>query len=80
MYQSELITVKPGLVSGTPVFTGSRVPIKTLFDYMSGNHSLDDFLDDFPTVRREQAEEVLTLAHRLLATSVGAEEEDEDSI
>lgn len=81
MYQSELITVKPGLVSGTPVFTGTRVPIKTLFDYVRGNHSLEDFLDDFPTVQLEQAKKVLALAHQLIDSAIGyKEEDDEDSV
>ena len=53
--------------------------IKTLFDYTSGAHSLNDFLDDFPSVTQEQAEEALTLAHRLLMSSVGYQEEDEDA-
>ena len=70
MYQSELITVNPEVVSGTPVFTGTRVPLKTMFDYMRGNHSLDDFLDDFPSVSREQARAVLRLAHDTLEAQV----------
>ena len=78
MYQSELITVDPEIVSGTPVFTGTRVPIKTLFVYVSGNHSLDDFLDDFPSVSAAQAEQVLLMAHRLVASAVGADEDDDD--
>ena len=46
---------KEGFVSGTPIFVGTRVPIKNLFDYLAGGHSLDEFLDDFPSVIREQA-------------------------
>ena len=70
MYQSALITVNPEIVSGTPVFAGTRVPLKSLFDYMRGNHSLDDFLDDFPSVSREQARAVLRLAHETLEGQV----------
>ncbi len=70
MYQSPLITVNPAIVSGTPVFSGTRVPLKALFDYMRGNHSLDDFLDDFPSVSREQARAVLRLAHETLENQV----------
>ena len=75
MYQSDLITMKPGLVSGTPVFTGSRVPIQALFDYVSGNHTLDDFLDDFPTVKRAQAIDLLALASRMVFAALPVEAE-----
>ena len=49
----------PNIMSGAAVFAGTRVPIETIIDYLAGGHSLDDFLDDFPTVRREQALELL---------------------
>ena len=49
-----LITRNENILGGIPVFTGTRVPVKTLFDYLKANHPLDDFLDDFPTVAREQ--------------------------
>ena len=45
----------PEILSGTPVFVGTRVPAKTLFDYLQGGHTIDEFLDDFPGVTREQA-------------------------
>lgn len=48
-------------LSGTPVFRGTRVPIKNLFDYLEAGDSLDEFLDDFPTVARAQAVGVLQL-------------------
>ena len=54
-----LITRKENILGGIPVFTGTRVPVKTLFDYLKANHPLDDFLDDFPTVARGQAQQVL---------------------
>ena len=54
-----LIERDPEKLSGTPVFAGTRVPIKNLFDYLEGGDSLDVFLDDFPTVTREQALAVL---------------------
>lgn len=50
-----LITRNDNILGGIPVFTGTRVPVKTLFDYLKANHPLDDFLDDFPTVAPEQA-------------------------
>ena len=52
----------PEIVSGTPVFVGSRVPIAALFDYLTAGDGLDEFLDDFPTVRREQAVGALEVA------------------
>ena len=54
-----LITRSENILGGVPVFTGTRVPVKTLFDYLKANHPLDDFLDDFPTVTRRQAQQVL---------------------
>ncbi len=47
------------ILGGTPVFVGTRVPVQTLLDYIIGGDNLDEFLDDFPTVRREQALAVL---------------------
>ena len=58
----ELVEVDPEKMSGTAVFTGTRVPIKHLFDYLEGGDSLEIFLDDFPTVTREQALGVLELS------------------
>ena len=54
-----VISRSPDIMSGAPVFAGTRVPVQSLLDYLAGNHPLDDFLDDFPTVRREQAVELL---------------------
>jgi uncharacterized protein (DUF433 family) len=58
---SQFITVDPEIVSGTPVFKGTRVPVKTLFDWLE-TETLDEFLDNFPSVSREQAVAVLQLA------------------
>jgi uncharacterized protein (DUF433 family) len=55
---SLIISVSPSVMSGTPVFAGTRVPVQTLFDYLKAGESIDDFLDGFPTVTREQ---VITL-------------------
>ena len=57
---------KEGFVSGTPIFVGTRVPIKNLFDYVAGGHSLDDFLDDFPSVSREQGVKTIDMAREAL--------------
>src|SRR5438093_12063666 len=56
----------PEILGGTPVFRGTRVPLKNLVDYLAAGDTLDQFLDDFPTVRREQAIAALELARDLL--------------
>ncbi len=55
MNASDLITVDPDILGGTPVFKGTRVPVKTLFDYLEANYTLDEFLECFPSVSREMA-------------------------
>ena len=62
----ELIERNPEKMSGTPVFSGTRVPIKHLFDYLEGGESLEKFLDEFPTVSREQALAVLSASRESL--------------
>jgi uncharacterized protein (DUF433 family) len=56
------ISVDPEIMSGTPVFAGTRVPIQNLFDYLEGGDGLSEFLDDFPSVTREAAVAVLEMA------------------
>jgi uncharacterized protein (DUF433 family) len=56
----------PEILGGTPVFVGTRVPVKNLLDYLTAGDSLDQFVDDFPSVRREQAVAVLEVARDLL--------------
>ena len=51
---SDFIISDPEIMSGTPVFKGTRVPVQTLLDYLEGGETIDDFLDGFPTVQREQ--------------------------
>ncbi len=53
------ITIDPDIVSGTPVFRGTRVPVQTLFDYIADGSTLDEFLENFPTVQRVDALVVL---------------------
>ena len=55
------ITISPDVQSGTPVFANTRVPIKNLFDYLKGGDSVDEFLDDFPSVERSQILRLLQL-------------------
>ena len=64
--QSDAIEINPEKVSGTPVFAGTRVPVKNLFDYLEGGESIDDFLEGFPPVTREQAIAVLEMAEESL--------------
>ena len=52
MKQSSVVHSDPDILGGTPVFVGTRVPIQALIDYIEGGHSLEKFLDDFPTVSR----------------------------
>jgi uncharacterized protein (DUF433 family) len=56
----------PEILSGTPVFAGTRVPVRSLFDYLEGGESLDAFLRQFPSVRRDQAVRALDLARESL--------------
>ena len=51
----EVIVKDPDILGGTPVFRGTRVPVQTLFDYLEGGETLEDFLEGFPTVSRESA-------------------------
>ncbi len=64
--KAQLITIDPEIHSGTPVFTGTRVPIKTLFDHLEAGDALEVFLDDFPSVSRELAVAVLEEARAAL--------------
>jgi len=60
------IAVDPEILSGTPCFSGTRVPVKNLFDALAKGRSLDYFLEQFPTVEREQATAVLEIARERL--------------
>jgi len=57
----------PEILGGTPVFVGTRVPVKILFDYLEAGDSLEVFLDEFPSVSREQAVAALELAREVIA-------------
>ena len=63
-----LITVNQDIQSGQPVFTGTRVPVESLFDHLEAGVSLDEFLEDFPTVSKSQAIAVLDAANRFLTS------------
>lgn len=62
MTRHEVYHSNPEVMSGTPVFQGTRVPVQTLLDYLEGGETIDDFLDGFPGVRREQAVAFLEMA------------------
>jgi len=64
--KQRLITHNENILGGIPVFTGTRVSVRTLFDYLKANHPLDDFLDDFPTVARGHAQRVIEIVQQQL--------------
>jgi len=64
-----VISRSPDVMSGAPVFAGTRVPVQSLLDYLAGGHPLEEFLEDFPTVRREQALELLKKLNESLVTA-----------
>ena len=66
MDKKRIIHSEPDIMGGTPVFVGTRVPVKTLLDYLEAGERLDEFLDDFPSVTREQALAALELAKEML--------------
>ena len=63
---ASVIHCDPDILGGTPVFVGTRVPVRTLFDYLAAGDTLEEFLDHFPTVTREQAVAALGQANDLL--------------
>jgi len=67
----EIIVKDPEILGGTAVFRGTRVPFQALLDYLEGGETLDEFLDDFPTVSREAAISALELAKSLVVGQLG---------
>ena len=65
-----IIVSNPSILGGIPVFHGTRVPFKNLVDYLEGGYSLDQFLDDFPSVTREAAIAALEHAKELVLSQV----------
>lgn len=72
MNPRDLITVDPEILGGTPVFRGTRVPVRTLFEYLSDSLSLDYFLETFPSVPRQLAIAVLNFSKQDLEHRVAA--------
>jgi len=62
------VSIDPEIMSGAPVFAGTRVPIKNLFDYLEGGKGLSEFLDDFPSVTKKASLAVLEMAKKSLMT------------
>ena len=65
----DIITTDKEILSGQPVFKGTRVPVESLFDHLEAGVSLDEFLDDFPTVTRAQAVALLDIANKIMTSS-----------
>jgi uncharacterized protein (DUF433 family) len=68
MHLSDIISIDPEVLGGRPVFKGTRVPIETLFDHLEAGVCLEDFLEDFPTVAKEQAIAALEMANKFLTS------------
>jgi len=72
MNTADLITIDPEILGGVPVFKGTRVPIRTLFEYLENNYSLEEFLQCFPSVTRDLARQVLECSEQALIPSAAA--------
>ncbi|HSE30231.1 MAG TPA: DUF433 domain-containing protein [Pyrinomonadaceae bacterium] len=62
----DLITIDPDILGGTPVFKGTRVPVRTLFEYLENDYSLEEFLECFPSLNREMVRKVLERSEQAL--------------
>ena len=62
----DLITIDPDILGGTPVFKGTRVPVRTLFEYLENNYSVEEFLECFPSLSREMVRKVLERSEQAL--------------
>lgn len=71
MRSNEIIVKDQDILGGTPVFRGTRVPFQALLDYLEGGQTLDEFLDDFPTVTKDAAVAALEHAKSLLVGQLG---------
>ena len=70
--RASVVDSDPEILGGTPVFVGTRVPLRNRFDYLERGHDIDEFLDAFPSVSREQAIRVLENAHEVLTADACA--------
>lgn len=69
MDATDLISANPEILGGTPVFAGTRVPVKSLFEYLERDYSLDEFIECFPSVTKEMARTVLQRSEAALLTA-----------
>ena len=60
----KIINIDPGILGGTPVFSGTRVPVKNLFDYLEAGKSIDSFIEDYDTINKEQILQLLELTNK----------------
>ena len=67
--KGKIINIDPEILGGTPVFSGTRVPIKNLFDYLEAGKSIDEFVEDFDTIKKKQIIELLEISNKLLINS-----------
>ncbi len=72
MSLDKIVHSHPEILGGVPVFVGTRVPLKNLMDYLEGGDSLDEFLDDFPSVTRDQAVAALEFARAVIEERAAA--------
>jgi uncharacterized protein (DUF433 family) len=70
---NEIITIDNDILGGQPVFKGTRIPVESLFDHIEAGVPLDEFLEEFPTVSKDQAIALLTIANKLLTSKNVAE-------
>jgi len=68
----QVLTSNPEILGGERVFAGTRVPVRNLLDYLASGETLSEFLEDFPSVSREQAQAALDLARQALTTGAGS--------
>jgi len=65
-----VVSISPDILGGTPVFAGTRVPVQALLDYLKAGDSIDDFLEGFPSVRREQVTAFIEEAGQLVVNAI----------
>jgi uncharacterized protein (DUF433 family) len=74
--ERKIINIDPEILGGTPVFDGTRVPVKNLFDYLESGESIDSFLADFEGVTKQQVTRVLEISQKLIESSSNILHED----
>jgi len=70
---ADIITISPDIQSGTPVFARTRVPVKILFDYLKSGDTIEEFLNDFPSVQREQVIQLIEILEKHYAFTADEE-------